>query len=239
MKISNKVFLSPHFDDLAFSLSGHLLDWREGFLVNIFSVCNRVTSKYKSQNPMHYDVTSVSKIRDAEDILFCNQFYLNRFNLEMSEATVRGEHHFNLNGLEPLKNELSNILIPFLLQLVEADQQAKLALYCPMGIGGHIDHLATLQVVIGNYQVLRQFFDIYFYEEFPYASSKLIRKTGLINFYSCFENAQYRNFVKQLNTAEVEAKIDLISIYQSQLSTLVKSTFIPCESIWHVENRLI
>jgi glycosyltransferase involved in cell wall biosynthesis len=243
LQISNKIFLSPHFDDLAFSLSGHLLDWRVGAVINIFSESNYTTSKYKSRYPTILDTDTVSKLRDYEDISFCKQFDLSRVNLGLSEASVRGVHPFDQSDLKELSTQVGEVLIPLLLQFSEDTKPEKIALYCPMGIGGHVDHVATLQAVVEHYQVLSQLFDIYFYEEFPYASNPLFRDKGLVEFFSRFPNTRHIHSLKKLNSFEIEAKANLISVYQSQFDADVSSTFfsirlseldIPCESIWQI-----
>ena len=86
-----------------------------------------------------------------------------------------------------------------------------------MGVGGHIDHLATLLCIRNSLTHLSKAFNIYFYEDLPYASNLIIRQIGLSRFLAYFDHKikflNKRNILNEILQAE---KNKLISIYESQ-----------------------
>jgi hypothetical protein len=123
--------------------------------------------------------------------------------------------------------------------------QHKPLLACPVGIGGHVDHLAVCRVVIDHLQQLELFYRVFFYEDLPYACEPTARMSGLQKIVSLLGVRQLRRFVVPLDTAAQDLKLRLVSHYESQLTPRLRtlsgftpaasSTAEPHEAIWMLQ----
>jgi hypothetical protein len=210
------VYLSPHHDDACFSL-GHLASRQGGEVVNIFT-----RSKYLAANlPLPSDaeerIEMISAIRRQEDLAFIRAAGLNRHDLKLEEPGLVGYEPFELNDLEAAVARTSDRLIPFLLDLLPSDGDPKTVnLYCPMGIGGHRDHLSTLLTVRGAYDQLRSRCTVHLYEDLHYASVSPAREAGLKRAAEIFAGADLSSTVHFMSANEAARKMLLIGLYASQ-----------------------
>ena len=216
LKNIKKVVLSPHYDDFCFSLSGFIKAEEHWHVINIFSQCNHIADRYLKCLTGEINYLKITAIRDQEDIEFFKLFDGSRENLGLKEATLRGSNPFDLKYLNEVIGELSKVLVPRLNQ-ISAKESSVIDLYCPMGIGGHIDHLATLLCIRNSLIDLSKSFNFYIYEDLPYASNPTMRQKGLSNFSANFHDSiQFLNRVNLLNDSEKFLKSKFISIYRSQ-----------------------
>src|SRR5205814_6973835 len=75
---------------------------------------------------------------------------------------------------------IEELLIGHLLRLAaERGQAARPWLFCPSGIGGHVDHVAIRLVIVQHYDRLAALYRLAFYEDLPYASQPRARLAGL------------------------------------------------------------
>ena len=138
--IIDAVLISPHDDDVPFSLGGALLDARfdKGIIVTLFSVSKCTIDDRED------DVDCVTQIRKAEN----QQFYcalgskIRLINSDRLDAPlrlgIREEDVFNteLSGSEDERREAEQLR-----QTLELMKPKRGVLFAPLGLGEHVDHL--------------------------------------------------------------------------------------------------
>ena len=77
------ILISPHFDDICFSMDGLLQNLKEyeKTVINIFTnscYIRRMTMPYSDQTKR---MELISEIRKNEDTIFCNNYNINQINL--------------------------------------------------------------------------------------------------------------------------------------------------------------
>jgi LmbE family N-acetylglucosaminyl deacetylase len=154
--------LSPHPDDLAFSVGG-LLRWLAARTdVTLVTVFTRNVWAPNLELPQP-DEETVSRLRQAEDVRYCERVGVRRLALGLPDAGLRG-YDDDTERLAPGPEEEMAAAVREALAAVLPD---RCALLCPLGLGGHVDHGivrdAALAVATGT---ARQ---IGFYEDLPYA----------------------------------------------------------------------
>lgn len=210
------VYLSPHHDDVCFSL-GSLAAQQGGVLVNIFTQSVWVAAPLALPADRRARIAAISRLRAEEDALFAHDAGLARHDLGFAEPPVLGRPPFDLTMLAPEAEAVSARLIPYLLDLLPADDDARsAALYCPMGIGGHCNHLSILLSVRHAIAQLHQRCIVWLYEDLPYASDPQVRKAGVARVAGLFAGAQLTRSVLVLGPADVETKMQRIALYGSQ-----------------------
>lgn len=165
----NNLYLSPHYDDAAFSLGGWIAGRPGGLLVNIFT-----RSEYTHDKAVT-GADAVSALRAAEDRVFAARFGLDELALGLEEPSLRGRRSRDASGVGDDAGLLRSPLTALLDQRVDGET----AVFCPAGIGGHVNHLAT-RLVAWEWAVARgREKQLRFYEDLPYASRPHLRRRGL------------------------------------------------------------
>ena len=241
-----QIYLSPHHDDVCFSL-GHLASRQGGEIVNIFT-----RSQYVALNlPLPFDpeerTEAISAIRLQEDLAFMRAAGLNRHDLALEEPSLIGYQPFELANLETAVARTSKRLIPFLLGLLPSGGDPRAVnLYCPMGMGGHRDHLSTLLAVRGALDQLRSRCTLHLYEELHYASAPRAREAGLKLAAQIFAGADLAPSLHVMSANEAACKMQLVGLYASQHpETPQPAKFTPAsplrptlhEIVWHIAMR--
>jgi len=166
---AKNLYLSPHLDDAAFSLGSWIAANPGGLLVNIFTRSNYTAAKVVT------DVDEVSAIRAAEDRVFAERFGLEAVALGLEEPSLRGRRARDASGVD----EDAGLLREPLRAVLDARTGEGAAIFCPAGIGGHVNHLAT-RLVAWEWAVARgRQAQLRFYEDLPYASRPHLRRRGL------------------------------------------------------------
>lgn len=236
------LFLSPHSDDVCFSLGDLARRRQAGTLFTIFSRSQYVAIPRTSVNGSADEITAE---RLAEDEAFASACGLITESLGLRDAPMRGRLPFALENLAIEAQALEPVLFDQILFLAGRRKPADRPwLFCPSGIGGHIDHVAVMTVVARNIDMLQQIYRVCFYEDLHYASNILARSTGL---HRLAQNLPEHTFIRrQWRIAEAE-KLNLIRLYASQFPVLPTSVeqFIPAiylgqvphEAVWTVQRR--
>src|SRR5262245_49394736 len=174
------VYLSPHYDDVCFSL-GHLASRQGGNLVNLFTLSLYVAVKMDLPANDWARVELISRLRRREDQFFAEAAMLARYDLGLREPALMGYGPFDLTSLETEITALSARLIPGILSMLpDEGNRSSAHLYCPMGIGGHRNHLSTLLAVQRAYDTLRHRCTVFLYEDLHYASVSRARQEGVL-----------------------------------------------------------
>jgi hypothetical protein len=185
------VFLSPHHDDVCFSIAGIVLSQGSGALVNIFTRSEYVAKRLALPADRNERIEFVTKLRAAEDQRFAEAAGLVRHDLMLHEPSLRGFKPFDSSDLLGEVLGVKSVLLSFLERHFEAEPRgARAAIFCPMGIGGHRDHLLTLLAVKVMMTFLLRHFDVYFYEDLPYASVPSVRGEGIARALAIFSGSE-------------------------------------------------
>jgi LmbE family N-acetylglucosaminyl deacetylase len=173
---AGSIYLSPHRDDAAFSLGGLIARAPGGTLVNIFT-----RSEYTAvplelpEGAVRAD--RVSALRAAEDAGFIARFGFTERDLGLEEPSLRGCEVFT-DGV-PDASDLALLRLPLTRLLDELLAAGPRRIYCPAGIGRHVDHLLTCSVALEWARSRGQLGQLRFYEDLPYATRRSRRARGL------------------------------------------------------------
>lgn len=234
------VFLSPHHDDTCFSLGALTHRLQAGILLNVFSRSGHVarrdlapkelTSLFANSWPdaetlgrsprdeaAEAWVNWVTQLRKDEDHAFAQTCGLRRVQLDLPEAPLRAQDPFKGHTTAKDARDVEMALMAALNDLAPKDNGTRPWLFCPAGIGGHVDHLLVRNAVLQKIVDLRRLYRIAFYEDLHYASDRRKRWRGL---------ADFRDAAKGLRLARVklpigdraEEKLRLVQLYASQLT---------------------
>jgi len=216
------VYLSPHHDDICFSLGALTGKIRGGILVNIFSI-----SSYADE-ALHLplDPRLVSRIRNQEDDGFALRCGLTKHNLDQLDSPLRNRGPYDPMDRLGEVEQFAPLLRVCLASL--SSPQEKALLFCPAGIGMHRDHLIVRDIIIRDYEQFRAAFDIVFYEDLHYASKIAAREQGLREFLEVAGKWGYTIRYKFEVTLD---KLNLIWQYKSQFGNLPTdlSSFSPAD----------
>lgn len=176
-------------------------------MVNVFTV-----SSYTADGAG--DQEEVTHMRNIEDRRFAERSGLITHNLNQPDCLLRGWPPF---CAERIREEVERIR-PLLRQALcdAAEAGTRPLLFCPMGIGGHRDHLIARDSVLSEHACLTSEYRIVFYEDLHYASDHLSRGLGIRNF---LEAASMLHLTRRYRFAVGAEKAALLQCYQSQLHT--------------------
>ena len=210
------LYLSPHNDDVCFSV-GNLVSRLGGHLVDLFTRSRYVAVNMELPGEERARVEFISQLRRREDQLFTEAVGVVRHDLGLWEPPLMGREPFDLTGVEIEANALSARLMPFIYSVLPSEDKPDLAsLYCPMGIGGHRDHVSTLLAIRNAFGTLHRRCTVFLYEDLHYASNPRARQDGVQRATSLFAGARLSAIVMPLNADESKRKMQLINLYASQ-----------------------
>lgn len=218
------VVLSPHSDDACFSL-GRMLEMNPGSV--LFNLYTR--SDFTGSGRIHPEVAT--RLRRAEDAAFASRLGLQVEDLALPEALLRGRASFDLHGIEGDASELAHVLCPRLLDMGAAAGPHRVDLFCPLGVGGHRDHVATLMAIVENLAALAEHFRISFYEDLPYASDPSKREIATARLKAWLAPRVMARKVLAFDEGQFAGKLELARLYRSQISIILDSAqLIPAAS---------
>jgi LmbE family N-acetylglucosaminyl deacetylase len=163
------LLVSPHSDDIAYSIGGTLLQniFVRPMLITIFS-----RSDYSPCIKIHTPEI-ISKVRQLEDVKFAEKLKIEFQSFEFSEPRLRGYSREDIfvnkdPNSDPIYSEvyyaLSKLIKSYHLELIVA----------PLGLGNHIDHIIACSICkrIAKENNIR----IIFYEDLHYASRLTLKR---------------------------------------------------------------
>lgn len=210
------IYLSPHHDDICFSL-GVLAARQGGEVVTAFTTSFYAVAGDRLPSDRRGRTTYVTELRRQENIRFTEAAGLGQHDLGLSDAPVLGIHPFDLDNMEEELEALRQRLIVLLDRLLPAGSTpATAALYCPMAIGKHRNHVALVIAVRRALGTLSRRCAIWLYEDLPYASEHAVRHYGIATIEKLFAGAVLHRQVIELNPDETRRKMDMIGLYASQ-----------------------
>jgi LmbE family N-acetylglucosaminyl deacetylase len=206
------LFLSPHADDVCFSLGGMLARTGGGILITVFTRSCFAPGLTIACEDTSVREQIVTPIRESEDQAFCERVDMSLIRLDLSEPRLRGQPPRGFPTQDEI-NRVDEALAP-LLGLAVENPGRKVTLYIPAGIGEHRDHIAVATFGLRNRSALMNGVRLRFYEDLPYAATYAERPY----------NDEVRSVLSSLGfrrrlTAYVwEEKIELLKCYRSQLT---------------------
>ncbi|HEY5225233.1 MAG TPA: hypothetical protein VIJ06_00435 [Methylovirgula sp.] len=234
------VFLSPHCDDICFSLGALTHRLQAGILLNVFSKSGHVArvdlapqqlaALFESGSPDSQTlglsprpeaaeawVNWVTKLRSGEDEAFAEACGLRRVELNLPEAPLRAQHPFKGQSSAKDALDVETALMGALSDLAAATKGTRPWLFCPAGIGGHIDHLLVRDAILKRLGELQRLYRIAFYEDLHYASGRLKRWRGLAEFHAAARMLDLSR-IKLPMLDGGDEKLRLVHLYASQLT---------------------
>jgi hypothetical protein len=175
--VHSAIFVSPHFDDICFSLAHSLRGMRLGrkTLINVFTrsddVSNRDVLRRLKGLKGKERIDTISRLRNEEDDAFAGAFGFDKINLDFEDADVvagtekePGKHY---GGIELEIQLVTERLAPLLHELTERERDP--VIFAPLAVGKHRNHLSTFDAVVASAKTLPPH-ALVFYEELPYAT---------------------------------------------------------------------
>lgn len=167
-KWSKVVVLSPHSDDVAFSLAGHMhylsRSVKESSLITCFS-----RSAF-TQHAANGDVESTTELRKREDAQYaaecgplCTPYWL-----DLPDAPLRGYPLGDVRHAREFSAEELHLVRHITYGLMDAFIEPGFTIFAPLGIGSHIDHRIVHAAAIALAKSCM--FNMIFYEDMPYAT---------------------------------------------------------------------
>lgn len=239
------IYLAPHSDDACFSL-GHLArKCAAGTLMTVFSVTG-YRAGGKALDPTL--IRGVTQQRMAEDAAFASACGLSPQWLGLPDAFARGRPPFDAALAGKLVENIADaVLRAILAPTIGRRPQPRPWLYCPAGIGGHVDHIALAMLVLSKLDALTPHYRIAFYEDLHYAS-KADHRLACIDCLAKLASSRglERRAIFFADEASQNAKMDLVRLYPSQLTPRLNAlqAYIPAletsteahEAVWVLQD---
>jgi LmbE family N-acetylglucosaminyl deacetylase len=234
------IYLSPHSDDICYSLGILALRRRAGTLLTVFPVTSYSVSSPR-RNPA--EIASVTRLRKAEDAEFAAACGMRIRYLGFSDALTRGYAPFTPDPDDDIPGHIEAALVDALLDRDSVGGvEPRPMLFCPSGIGGHVDHRAVRDVVLRHFTRIEARYRIAFYEDLYYASDPARRETGLAELFHAAGNHSMQRGHWVLDEADQASKMHLVRLYASQLTPRTDSiaaytpadehVAMPHEAVW-------
>lgn len=183
MSAAPVLYLSPHRDDIAYSLAGRLLcaaaSRSAGVAVTVFT-----RSNFAPYARPGLGIAAITRLRGAEDAEAYRALRLRSLSLPFAEAPLRGYRTVDalfVDDAVAMRDPAVGALVRHLTTL-NAMLRPR-AVYAPLGIGGHVDHLVTR---VAAQAAFASRCEVWLYEDLPYAGeldaraygTELARRTG-------------------------------------------------------------
>jgi hypothetical protein len=213
---ADDIWLQPHSDDICFSLGLLAAIRRAGTLLTVFPVSN-YTAAGLGGTPA--ELERITRLRLAEDAAFATNCGLTLQTLGFVGGLARGQPSFDASLAPAIAAEVERgLLLALLGPTLGLVADRRRWLFCPMGIGGHIDHLAVLGVVLQHHRKLTEHYRIGFYEDLHYASDPTRREAGVQHFAGLLHGLTMQRRAWTLDAAQQAIKLRLVRLYGSQLT---------------------
>jgi len=222
------VVVSPHMDDAILSCGGLLIDLVGKMECVTVTVCTADPENTDPSNPPH-GIALPSQRRD-EEVSAMRALGCRLVQLNLLDAIYRCSES-NQNLLYPSLDSLWTLpgaedtqhpraflegLKPF---LAEAQQRPTLFL-TPAGIGHHVDHILCTQNLLAQ---LSSDDSVLLYEDFPYVVDQGVHVGVADSAEKALARLKVRGETCFEHGAQVDAKMSLISHYESQIDSIFGS----------------
>ncbi|MDR3465950.1 MAG: hypothetical protein P4M07_08415 [Xanthobacteraceae bacterium] len=211
------VYLQPHSDDICFSLGAFADARHRGRLLTVFPTAGYVATR---PGAAAQPVEQVTRVRLAEDQAFADLCGLETKTVDLAGASVLGHPSFDLGFADDNATRTRGPLMAALRALApQPAPRSRPWLFCPSGIGGHVDHVTVLQLICSHYEDLRGIYRIGFYEDLHYAADPAGRRAGLDRLHRIVGDRALARHAFRYN-GRAGRKLALIALYRSQFLEL-------------------
>jgi hypothetical protein len=236
---ATKLYLSPHHDDVAFSLGHFATTLPGGELINIFTRSNYLASTGIRLEDDADLTRHVMWIRTGEDQAFAERLELRRHALNYSEPPVLRRHPLAREGLED-DIETIKSLIPSLVNFA-ATTPAPHWLFVPLAVGRDVNHLAVRTLVVRNLAALLPHYAIAFYEDLPAARKLGDRRRAIRRLKAAVAPGRLERLLIPMGPNGVANKLELVNLYASQHRRAVRDLrqFTPRTGLFPVPHEAV
>lgn len=242
---ADDLYLAPHCDDICFSLGAFALRRRQGTLLTVFSQSNYVALPRAIRARGDERIHLISDLRRREDEAFARSAGLRLRFGGLDDAPLRGLEPFATARVDAEVRRLGGAVIAAIAEVAdERLHDRRPWLFCPTAIGGHVDHMVVLKIILEHYEALRRRWRIAFYEDLHYASVWRVRAFGLARFQRLAAPLKPRRSAWPIEASS--EKLTLACLYPSQFADLPDSIrpFTPAqrvpapahEALWSAES---
>jgi LmbE family N-acetylglucosaminyl deacetylase len=196
------IFISPHFDDICFSLGGLIrtLENERKIIINVFTISSYIR-RISPRGGEEFRRRIISELRQKEDEEFCNRYNIEQINLGFSDQS---------GGIA--EKQFINVLRDRILEHASPHRDT---LVFPMAIGNHIDHLQIFEACCLLMKDYPQG-EFVLYEDLPYGHRMFGRYARIGELSSLMSALGLKNYLKILSPEDVLRKREDIMIYESQ-----------------------
>jgi LmbE family N-acetylglucosaminyl deacetylase len=238
------VYLSPHFDDVALSCGGlvhqQTASGEQVLTITVFAGKPDYENLGLFAQEMHAlwgNPPDILETRQAEDLQAMRVLGADYVRLGYLDALYRRERSSGalLYGDEealfgpPDRSErsLPQELAEAIVELLPLDeppfrQADRVQLYAPLAVGGHVDHRLVLATAL---HLAGAGFEVLFYEELPYVETAGALERALTG----QRGGSWR--LCPLSEGDIQAKINAVACYSSQLAALWRDGSLPGQHI--------
>lgn len=200
--------ISPHADDAAYSIGGLLQKSILKSRVHLLTLFGR--SNFTRKTGFAEDWEEISRLRKREDMAFAQRIGAEITFFDLPEASIRigaSEAIFDDAG-SPGRAAVPQKLSVLAKRLL--DRLRPVAVFAPLGIGGHRDHLISRQLAAREARIRK--LPIFYYEDLPYSAYQSNR--ALIE-YTKSLNSKLRPLIIPIDLAR---KLNGLTLYRSQVA---------------------
>ncbi|GAB4412521.1 MAG: PIG-L family deacetylase [Anaerolineae bacterium] len=257
IKFYPHIYLSPHYDDASLSCGGAIhqqTEMGQGVLVaTIFAApptSGEPLSTYAENmhqawgNPADVIAVRQAEDRDSLAVLGADYLRLNFNDCIYRGHPERGQWFYNndselFGAIHPDDEPLIHQLVAALLELIP--YEAETTIYAPLSVGHHVDHQL---VHAAAWELRRQGWPIAFYEDYPYADpgSRFAAagwsQYALAPTLAAQQAARLQPHLRFLTEENLQAKLNSIRAYRSQLETLFGSEAAMTQQLRHYALRV-
>lgn len=206
------VYLQPHSDDVCFSLGALARRRGGGMLLTVFPLSDYVAAPGEAAS----SAETITATRKAEDEAFARGCGFALRSLGLPSSSLLGRAPFDLSGLAEATSRCSRALWDVL--LAPPPPAERPWLFCPAGVGGHVDHVAVFEAILARYAEIAARYRVAFYEDLHYASKSQLRRRGLTRLFERTPGLALRRSWHRLDADDVGQKLAAIRLYSSQFS---------------------
>ena len=239
-KLYKHIYLSPHYDDASLSGGGSIhRQVQAGEPVLVITICaapppdQRFSPFAQTLHKTWGDPEDVVATRRAEDQAALAILGADYVRLNFTDCIYRGDAQAQawyypsdsdiFGEIHPAEHGLSNEMMRQIVEAAPHWQDARL--YAPLAVGHHVDHQLARTAA---WQLWLQGWDVSFYEDYPYADPddtfrKGHRAYDLKATLATWPEAKLQPRLRSLSAENLEAKINSIRAYFSQIPLLFKS----------------
>lgn len=237
------IYLSPHLDDAALSCGGQIwqrtaVQQHKILIVTITAGDPPLTVSHFA-NQQHngwqlHKIQHVVSARRAEDKQACQILGAQALHWHIQDCIYRVAPQTNtpfyisdddiFGTIHPLDKTLIQTIAKKIKQLPPHNQ-----LFLPLTLGNHVDHQIT-RIAAEQAQTA----PLYYYEDYPYAQ----KKDALTHMWLQQQQGNWQTQTITLSEQAIQARIQAVEAYQSQLNTLFGSQQIMHQQVNNYVNEV-